>query len=115
VSGLRADSLGRICGLSHTPGLDIQAPPTLTSREEEVARLAAIGMSNQAIADKLVVSVRTVEAHLAHVYAKLGITGRATLASTLSSVTGARRGGEQLSVAAPAGPTPRRGRGSWPV
>jgi DNA-binding NarL/FixJ family response regulator len=40
-------------------------------------------MSNQAIADRLVVSVRTVEAHLTHIYTKLGISGRADLARAL--------------------------------
>jgi DNA-binding CsgD family transcriptional regulator len=88
LSRQRAEGLARVCELSDTPALDVPAPPPLTSREEEVARLAARGLTNQDIADKLVVSVRTVEAHLAHVYPKLGITGRASLATALSSTEG---------------------------
>jgi DNA-binding NarL/FixJ family response regulator len=80
----RAAALARDCGLADTPALDLLSPPTLTSREEEVARLAVQGMSNQDIADKLVLSVRTVEAHLAHVYTKFGISGRADLHTTLT-------------------------------
>jgi DNA-binding CsgD family transcriptional regulator len=56
----------------------------LTSREEEVARLAAQNLSNQVIAHRLFLSVRTVEAHLSHVYTKLGATGRAELAALLA-------------------------------
>jgi DNA-binding NarL/FixJ family response regulator len=56
----------------------------LTSREKEVARLAAQGLSNQVIAHQLFLSVRTVEAHLSHVYTKLGVTGRAELAAFLA-------------------------------
>ena len=85
VSRMRAAALARDCGLSETPALGIDASPALTSREQQVACLAAVGLSNQAIADELVVSVRTVEAHLAHVYAKLGINARAQLASVLPS------------------------------
>jgi DNA-binding CsgD family transcriptional regulator len=55
----------------------------LTPTEERVARLAADGLSNKEIAAQLVVSVYTVEKHLSHVYAKLGVRSRAQLASAL--------------------------------
>ncbi|MEU1042909.1 LuxR C-terminal-related transcriptional regulator [Streptomyces sp. NPDC005551] len=59
-------------------------PPTpLTTREREVAALAAGGLSNRDIADCLVVSVRTVENHLYRVYEKLGITARSDLPRAL--------------------------------
>jgi DNA-binding CsgD family transcriptional regulator len=54
---------------------------SLTAREREVARLAALGHSDRAIADDLQVSVRTVESHLARVYSKLGLHGRLDLDS----------------------------------
>jgi DNA-binding NarL/FixJ family response regulator len=84
LSRSRAATLARNCGLADTPALGLLSPPRLTSREEEVARLALQGLSNQDIADRLVVSVRTVEAHLAHVYTKFGIRGRADLHLTLT-------------------------------
>jgi DNA-binding CsgD family transcriptional regulator len=52
----------------------------LTAREREIATLAAKGLSNRDIADRLVVSVRTVENHLARVFVKLGVTSRQDLA-----------------------------------
>ncbi len=51
----------------------------LTSREREVLRLLALGHTNQEIAESLIVSVRTVESHRAHVMAKLRVTTRAGL------------------------------------
>jgi DNA-binding CsgD family transcriptional regulator len=53
---------------------------TLTDAELRVARLAAAGRSNREIADSLFASVRTVEGHLSHVYAKLEIRSRTELA-----------------------------------
>ena len=61
------------------------SPPELTRREREVAMLAARGLPSQAIATRLCLSVRTVETHLARVYTKLGIGGRAELAMALVS------------------------------
>jgi predicted ATPase/DNA-binding CsgD family transcriptional regulator len=52
----------------------------LTAREREVARLVAQGKSNRAIAEELVVGVSTVEAHISHIFAKLGFSSRAQLA-----------------------------------
>lgn len=48
----------------------------LTDREREVLRLLAQGLSNKAIAQKLYLSVRTVEGHLANVYGKLQVKSR---------------------------------------
>ena len=49
----------------------------LTQREVEVLRLIAAGSSNREIADRLVVSVRTVERHITNIYAKIGARGKA--------------------------------------
>ena len=56
----------------------------LTPAERRVVELAADGSSNKEIALALFVSVRTVEAHLTHAYAKLGVRSRAQLARRLS-------------------------------
>jgi DNA-binding CsgD family transcriptional regulator len=54
-------------------------PGSLTRREREVARLAATGMSAKEIAQALFVGKRTVETHLASVYAKLGVDSKLQL------------------------------------
>jgi DNA-binding CsgD family transcriptional regulator len=60
------------------------APLDLTATEEQVARLAAQGRTNRAIADALFISPKTVEANLARVYRKLGITTRAELGARMA-------------------------------
>ena len=57
----------------------------LTRREWEIAALAAAGQSSKTIAERLVLSVRTVDNHLQHIYAKLGVTNRAELEKEMSS------------------------------
>jgi non-specific serine/threonine protein kinase len=52
----------------------------LTRREREVAALVGRGLSNREIAERLVLSVRTTEAHMTHVLGKLGLRSRAQLA-----------------------------------
>lgn len=49
---------------------------TLTAREAEILRLIAAGMTNRQAADRLSVSVRTVDAHLRSIYGKLGVKSR---------------------------------------
>ncbi len=49
---------------------------TPTATELRVARLAVAGATNREIARELFVSLKTVETHLSHLYAKLGLAGR---------------------------------------
>ncbi|WP_406279871.1 helix-turn-helix transcriptional regulator [Streptomyces sp. NBC_00191] len=55
----------------------------LTAREREVALLAAADTRSKDIADGLQLSVRTVNNHLQHAYAELGVTTRRELATAL--------------------------------
>lgn len=57
------------------------APVVLTRREQQVADLVAQGMTNKAIAERLVISQRTVEGHVEHIREKLGFTSRTQIAT----------------------------------
>jgi DNA-binding CsgD family transcriptional regulator len=64
--------------------LDRGTPPSgwesLTETERSVAELVAGGLTNREAAAQLFLSWHTVDAHLRHIYAKLGITSRVQLA-----------------------------------
>jgi DNA-binding CsgD family transcriptional regulator len=85
ASTLLTDVLAR-CDTLHTPAL-LALQPALTSRERQVAELAAEGARSREIADQLFLSPRTVENHLQRVYAKLGVSGRMELAPALRSLS----------------------------
>ena len=55
-------------------------PASLSDREVEVLRLVARGLSNRAIAGRLVISPRTAEHHVQHIYTKIGASTRAAAA-----------------------------------
>lgn len=74
--------LEELSGL-RTPAVHGFGTEPLTRREREVAMLAAEGRTSPEIAGQLVVSVRTVDNHLASIYRKLGISGRGELAHVL--------------------------------
>ena len=57
----------------------------LSERETDVLRLIALGHTNAEIAEKLFISVRTVETHRAHIQQKLGASSRAELVSNALS------------------------------
>ena len=57
----------------------------LSSREEEVLRLLADGLTDREIADRLVISPRTVETHVGNVLRKLGVRNRAQAAQRYRS------------------------------
>ncbi len=58
-----------------------QDGPPLSAREREVAALAVAGMTNGAIAERLTMSVKTVEKHLASIFVKMSVTSRVQLAA----------------------------------
>jgi DNA-binding CsgD family transcriptional regulator len=62
----------------------IHGRAALTAREQEVASLAAEGLSNRKIAERLVVTTKTVEWHLSHCFAKLGVRSRRELRESLA-------------------------------
>lgn len=84
--GARAAAMLVELGPVATPMLGVSVGSTatrgaggLSRREQEVADLAARGLSNRAIAETLVLSERTIENHLYRAFAKLGITSRDAL------------------------------------
>ena len=62
-------------------------PDALTPSELRVARLAAGGRTNNEVAQALFVTPKTVDTHLSHVYAKLGISSRRELAAALAQTS----------------------------
>jgi DNA-binding CsgD family transcriptional regulator len=62
-------------------GSTLAARIPLSPREREVLALVSEGASNKDIASILVISLNTVERHLANIYTKLGIRGRAEAAA----------------------------------
>jgi DNA-binding CsgD family transcriptional regulator len=79
-----ANRLAADCGGIRTPALDLAAHPLpLTVREREIANLVAAGLSNRDIAERLTVSVRTVEGHLYRACIKLDISDREELAALI--------------------------------
>jgi DNA-binding CsgD family transcriptional regulator len=85
----RAGALVAACEGTRSPALTAASAPTgLTKREAAVASLAAAGHSSKDIAERLFVSVRTVDNHLGRVYAKLGVRNRRDLAARLDQQHG---------------------------
>jgi DNA-binding CsgD family transcriptional regulator/tetratricopeptide (TPR) repeat protein len=84
----RSTALAARAGELHTPPLARGGGiEPLTPREREVALLAAGGRTSADIGARLGLSTRTVDTHLARIYRKLGIGGRAELARALDGAT----------------------------
>ncbi|MFJ7016959.1 LuxR C-terminal-related transcriptional regulator [Streptomyces sp. NPDC101117] len=85
TSRTRAVALARRCQGARTPALSGLALGELTARQRQIVDLAAVGLSNREIAEKLTLSVRTVGNHLYSAYARLGANERAALPWLLST------------------------------
>ncbi|GAB2565328.1 LuxR C-terminal-related transcriptional regulator [Leucobacter ruminantium] len=84
IAALQAETAKRV------PWFDAGVLPSaprekLTPREAETAKLAAEGLTNREIAERLRCSVRTVESHVSQARAKLGVTSREELGSRLNA------------------------------
>jgi DNA-binding CsgD family transcriptional regulator len=96
ASANRARTWASQCEGTRTPALRLlEAPPELTPREQEIARLAAGGDSSKDIARQLAISARTVDNALHDVYTKLGIKRRTDLRPILGDPPAAREAQDQ--------------------
>jgi DNA-binding CsgD family transcriptional regulator len=66
---------------------------SLTPQEREIALLAATGLTNKQIGERLFLSPRTVGGHLHRLFPKLGVPTRAALRDALSSLSQEQDGG----------------------
>jgi DNA-binding CsgD family transcriptional regulator len=87
--GLYAAALAREladeCGGLHTPALHTPTGLKLSGRQRDVVELVVAGLSNRDIAEKLVMSVRTVEGHVYRACQRVGAQSREELASIIRS------------------------------
>ncbi|MER6036824.1 LuxR C-terminal-related transcriptional regulator [Streptomyces sp. NPDC001835] len=79
LSRTRALALARRCQGARTPALGALVLGDLTARQRQIVALAASGLSNRQIAERLTLSVRTVGNHLYGAYARLGASDRGAL------------------------------------
>ncbi|WP_203882886.1 LuxR C-terminal-related transcriptional regulator [Planotetraspora kaengkrachanensis] len=86
VAETRAWALAGRCDGARTPALAGLAVPELTARQREIAHLAASGLSNRDIAERLTLSIRTVANTLVHVYERIGVNRRDELGAILRVV-----------------------------
>jgi len=81
----RADALAKQCGGARTPALrQASEPLPFTSREREIVMLIGEGLTSRAVAERLSLSVRTVESHIYRAMAKTGTTTRDELAALIN-------------------------------
>jgi ATP/maltotriose-dependent transcriptional regulator MalT len=64
-------------GVPAAPDAQSALVEPLTPREQEVLLLVCQGLSNEEIADQLVISIHTIKKHTGNIYGKLGVTHRA--------------------------------------
>ncbi|WP_420753898.1 helix-turn-helix transcriptional regulator, partial [Rhodococcus sp. O3] len=82
LEAARALRIAADCGGAHSPALSLVARPLpLSAREREVITLAAEGLANREIAERLTLSKRTVEGHLYRASMKLGVSSRREFAA----------------------------------
>ena len=74
-----ADECGGLC----TPALRNPAGQPLTGRQREIVELVVAGLSNKQIAERLVMSVRSVEGHLYRACQRVGVSSREELAAII--------------------------------
>lgn len=85
-----AFSMASECGM-RTPAFEAAARPLpFSDRERQIANLVVAGLTNRQIAERLVVSVRTVEGHLYRLFTKLGINNRDQLVQLIDRNTSVR-------------------------
>ena len=80
----RADALAAQCGGARTPALRLASESLpFTDREAEIVMLIGEGLSNRAVAERLTLSVRTVESHIYRAMTKAGVSTRDELAALM--------------------------------
>jgi HD-GYP domain-containing protein (c-di-GMP phosphodiesterase class II) len=78
---LDADAVNRVLtAAGHRAAKRAALPAGLTAREAQVLRLIALGLTTRQVADELVISPKTADHHVQHVYAKIGVSTRGAAA-----------------------------------
>jgi HD-GYP domain-containing protein (c-di-GMP phosphodiesterase class II) len=78
---LDAEAVERVLAAAgHRRALRAALPAGLTARETEVLRLLALGLTTKQVADRLVISPKTADHHVQHIYSKIGVSTRGAAA-----------------------------------